>query len=226
MWSDRFAKVSEPKPKQTVVRVNAWEDDYCGDPLVSIVSALIDALENEKKPTENIVNAIKDVGNLSLAVLGQVSAKLSGVDLVKAGKTVKDKKAIREDDVSRNFFELYRLRKDALIALKAAIREFVNGDEPEIIILIDELDRCRPDYAISCLETIKHVFDIKGLVFILAIDRGQLECSAKAAFGGDLVFSGSSAESVGKIWRGGSRDLVCSRSLWRYFTVVRIRNIS
>jgi hypothetical protein len=50
------------------------------------------------------------------------------------------------------------------------------------------LDRCRPDYAISYLETIKHVFDIHGLVFVLAVDYEQLESSAKALFGEGLIF--------------------------------------
>jgi hypothetical protein len=48
--------------------------------------------------------------------------------------------------------------------------------------------RCRPDYAITYLETIKHIFDIKGAVFILAADRQQLENSAKTAFGLELDF--------------------------------------
>jgi predicted KAP-like P-loop ATPase len=30
-----------------------------------------------------------------------------------------------------------------------------------LIIFIDELDRCRPLYAIECLERIKHIFGIK-----------------------------------------------------------------
>ena len=34
--------------------------------------------------------------------------------------------------------------------------------------MIDELDRCRPDYAITYLETIKHIFSIKGTAFVLA----------------------------------------------------------
>ena len=50
------------------------------------------------------------------------------------------------------------------------------------------MDRCRPDYAIAYLETIKHIFDIKGAVFLLAADRQQLENSAKMAFGQDLDF--------------------------------------
>lgn len=75
-----------------------------------------------------------------------------------------------------------------MLSLKTAIRDFVESTEPKVLFLVDELDRCRPDYAIFYLETIKHIFDIKGAVFLLAADRQQLENSAKAAFGADLDF--------------------------------------
>ena len=72
--------------------------------------------------------------------------------------------------------------------LKAAIQKFVTSSEPRVLFLVDELDRCRPDYAIAYLETIKHIFDVQGAVFILAADRKQLENSARTAFGPDLDF--------------------------------------
>jgi hypothetical protein len=55
--------------------------------------------------------------------------------------------------------------------------------------MVDELDRCRPNYAVEYLETIKHVFDVHGLAFVLAVDKAQLESSAKALFGHDLNFT-------------------------------------
>lgn len=54
-----------------------------------------------------------------------------------------------------------------------------------IVIIIDELDRCRPDYAVKTLETLKHFFDIPGFVFILSIDEKQLKSSVKKLFGTD-----------------------------------------
>ena len=60
--------------------------------------------------------------------------------------------------------------------------------EHSILVIIDELDRCRPNYAIEFLETIKHLFDIRGLVFVIGVDKGQLASSAKALFGQELVF--------------------------------------
>ena len=60
------------------------------------------------------------------------------------------------------------------ISLKKALNENDNATE-NLFVFIDELDRCRPTYAIELLERIKHLLDIDGLVFILAMDcSGQL----------------------------------------------------
>ncbi len=95
---------------------------------------------------------------------------------------------MRQNEFKPDTFSVYEDRQKAMKSLKKAIQEFVEGSERKILFLVDELDRCRPDYAISYLETIKHIFDVKGAVFILAADRKQLENSAKKAFGADLDF--------------------------------------
>lgn len=51
------------------------------------------------------------------------------------------------------------------------------------MFFIDELDRCRPTFAIELLERIKHLFDIQNIVFVLSIDKEQLEASTAAAYG-------------------------------------------
>ncbi|MGF1834740.1 KAP family P-loop NTPase fold protein [Photobacterium sanguinicancri] len=50
-------------------------------------------------------------------------------------------------------------------------------------VFIDELDRCRPSYAVEMLETIKHIFNIPGVVFVVATDTEQLQHAVKAVYG-------------------------------------------
>lgn len=52
-----------------------------------------------------------------------------------------------------------------------------------IYICIDELDRCRPTYAISLLEGVKHLFNAKGVCFVFSTNLGQLSESVKAVYG-------------------------------------------
>jgi KAP family P-loop domain len=189
MWADSIKKnCSTDSP--VVVEVNAWNDDYCGDPFVALVSGLIESLNQEDPKAKSLLNAAKDIGWFLTGVGNQVVNKLTGVNVVSAGELAEKKKSVREgrQDHAEGYFDIYRAKRKALQSIKDAIRDLIRNGSPSILILVDELDRCRPDYAISYLETIKHVFDIHGIVFVLAVDRKQLECSAKAAFGVDLDF--------------------------------------
>lgn len=55
-----------------------------------------------------------------------------------------------------------------------------------LFILVDELDRCRPTYAISLLERTKHLFEADGVAFIFATDSGQLQHTVRGVYGGDF----------------------------------------
>ncbi len=105
---------------------------------------------------------------------------------MKAGDHAKKKKQERQQ--KPDFLKMFEERTDAHERLKVALKEAFGGDSPKAFIFVDELDRCRPDYAISYLETIKHVFDIHGLVFVLSIDYDHLQSSARSLFGQELAF--------------------------------------
>ncbi len=189
MWMDSMLD-KEDEENPLLVLLNAWESDYYGDPLFAIISSLIERLVEGGKSPNKIIEAAKDLGWFSTAIGGQIVKKIIGVDAVAAGDLAEKKKKGREEKFKANLdsFSIYESRKKAMNSLREAITELVEGDEPRILFLVDELDRCRPDYAISYLETIKHIFDIRGTVFILAADKKHLENSARTAFGAKLDF--------------------------------------
>ena len=190
MWADKLNKREGSTNTPLVVQVNAWNDDYCGDPFVSLVTAILEALECKNEDTRKIRNAAKDAAWFLTGLGGQVIQKFTGIDAVAAGEYAEKKGAARmeQQQPSGSLLEMFLKKKHALQLLKASINDIVKVDQPTVLIFVDELDRCRPDYAISYLETIQHIFDIHGIVFIIAVDRRQLECSAKAAFGVELDF--------------------------------------
>lgn len=190
MWKAQLESDSGKSVADFVIYLNAWESDYYGDPLFAIISALVEQLNKEEEKANDLIAAAKDFGWFSTAIAGQVVKKFTGVDAFAAGEVAEKKKKKSPDTtvLPPDSFTLYMQRKAAMEALKVAIQEFVDQSKPRVIFLVDELDRCRPDYAISYLETIKHIFDLNGAVFILAADRNQLENSAKTAFGRNLDF--------------------------------------
>jgi len=68
-------------------------------------------------------------------------------------------------------------------AIKAVETQSFNAP---MFVFVDELDRCRPTYAIKLLEDMKHLFEIDGLIFIVATDSEQLAHSVRAIYGADF----------------------------------------
>lgn len=140
-------------------------------------------------------------------ILTATAAEALGDVLAKPTETQKDiqKDAIKDggkgivDDAVSGFRDLATPSMDARIArfrrgqlaiseMKSALASIVgelNGTSypPPIVIIVDELDRCRPTYAIKLLEEIKHLFDVRGVVFILGMHGKQLGHSVTVAYG-------------------------------------------
>ncbi len=79
--------------------------------------------------------------------------------------------------------------KQAILAFKARLGtliehlETIDGVQLPVCVFIDELDRCRPDYAIRLLEGIKHLFGVPGLHFVVATNLTELTHSVRAVYG-------------------------------------------
>lgn len=187
MWT---AALYDREEKPLVITLNAWESDYNGDPLFAIVSALAKTIQEKGEAADTLLEAAKDFGWFATTIGSQIASKLTGIDPVAAGDNVEKKKAKRREGIlfDMDAFSIFERRRNAMHSLKNAIQEIISSSTPRAFFIVDELDRCRPDYAIAYLETIKHIFDIKGAIFILAADRKQLENSAKTAFGLELDF--------------------------------------
>jgi hypothetical protein len=196
MWKAQLDSRRESDANTSLcIMLNAWEDDYCGDPLLSLINAIEKELsgsirdEESKTHLESVREATRDLGWFMVGMANSAVSHWTGFDPAAAGELSESKKAIREKtQASPDILARFRARKKALQRLKGALKG-VFGESPNpVFVLVDELDRCRPDFAIHYLETIKHIFDIEGLVFVLAVDLKQLENSARALFGADLNF--------------------------------------
>ena len=196
MWLDdlKTRRASDPTLPRSVL-INAWESDYCGDPLVAIISALTAALKDpsDPEPKQDDANAIreglKDFGWMAVGLAnGFISSQL-GVDVGAAGELAERKRAERALAPAVNILEGFEAKQQALNVLKSNLVGAFGGETVRALVVIDELDRCRPDYAIHYLETIKHIFDVHGIAFVLAVDETQLGSAATVLFGERLVVS-------------------------------------
>lgn len=110
----------------------------------------------------------KDVKDDTKTTLSSIMSKTTELAL-KEHSTIK--KSIKE--FKKNMLEILNLIK-------------TQGKKLPLFILIDELDRCRPNYAIELLENIKHIFDIEGIYFIVATNSQELSHSINAIYGANF----------------------------------------
>ncbi|WP_310621414.1 KAP family P-loop NTPase fold protein [Flexibacterium corallicola] len=90
-----------------------------------------------------------------------------------------------------SLFKEHDAKKQTVTAFKNSVGNLLNcelkeGSKPPLFVLIDELDRCRPTYAIELLERVKHLFSIPDVVFVLATNTEQLCHSINAVYGGNF----------------------------------------
>ncbi|WP_213066736.1 P-loop NTPase fold protein, partial [Acinetobacter baumannii] len=79
--------------------------------------------------------------------------------------------------------ENYDKEKQSLQYFKEALAKITSKLDKPLVFIVDELDRCKPEFAIRLIERIKHFFDMPKVVFILAINKTQLEESINNFYG-------------------------------------------
>ena len=165
--------------KRRVIEINAWETDFAEDPLAALSYSLVAAI-----PEDSGTEKLKSAAVQLLRVAGPGAIRLLTGGLVNLDSAAQQEMGNAlakwaEDGLAR-FAEHEQSLRDFKDALKGMVAEC---DDRPIVFVVDELDRCRPTYAVAMLETIKHVFDVDGLVFVLAVNRGQLDRSARTLYG-------------------------------------------
>lgn len=180
----------ELKQHYPTVYIDAWQQDFSDDPLLTVISSIIDQL----KHIAGKENPIPEGMRQRLLGLFKVGSKLALKAAIKKAGLEEDDFSLEGEDANQLVNALcsnQKERYESIQYLKQEIRQWVEGavglsegklDYPAFI-LIDELDRCRPSYAVEMLETIKHIFDIPGVVFVLATDTEQLQHAIKVIYG-------------------------------------------
>ena len=176
---------------------NAWENDFSDDPLVSLIGELelgFDSivLDSKKKikAREHFLKA-KKLGAVLVKRSIPAAIKIVTAGVIDADKVSEEILMNLSEKLANDMIEKYEKDKSTILGFKERLRDFVKElarpegyeDTKPLILFIDELDRCRPTYALELLEKAKHFFNIEGIVFVLAIDKQQIGHSIKSVYG-------------------------------------------
>lgn len=172
------------------VYFDAFACDYSDDPFVSICAELAAVAPRNKK--SSFINAAKRIGAAAAPLATKVAfAAASHLIIGDHGSSELSKEAKKILDSTTSAAEKYiEKRIEELAKIKNARAEFskqlqdlASSQEKPLVFFIDELDRCRPDFAVQIIERVKHYFDCTNLVFVLVMHRSELEQAIKGVYG-------------------------------------------
>lgn len=187
----RMLQASFAAKQAPCIYFNAWKVDYVSDPLVALVAALDEIVPADAVNQRGFKARMATVKTLTTSVAkhGVVAlAKAATLGALDLDPVIEEIAADAAGNVANGLVESFQKDKAALERLRAelekAVSELISEDEERpLVFFIDELDRCRPSFAIEMLERIKHLFDVDRLVFVLSVDKKQLEASVGAIYG-------------------------------------------
>jgi hypothetical protein len=166
---------------------NAWENDFEMEPLVAMLGELKKLIG--KADNTSFKSLLEKGATISKRVLPSVAKTLSKRYLGEDFADIISNSAEAATDIFEDEVNEYINKKDNLLAFKKELENYVeeNNNGNPIVFIIDELDRCRPDYAVEVLEKVKHFFNVPGIIFILSIDKEQLSYAIQGYYGSDKI---------------------------------------
>ncbi len=199
---------NELKKDHPVIYFDAWKSDFTHDAMTALVDCFHAQLANPISDNKDLIKSFftksshfirKSIPSLAVGALKHKTGidgdeslieditDTFGIDIAK--KEVGDalKEVLKDILEQRKKVDGIEEFKTTLSAMAEAVVEVskLSSDEKQypVYVLIDELDRCRPNYAIEVIETVKHFFNTEHFVFVIATDTQQLQHSIKAIYG-------------------------------------------
>ena len=187
---EHFVKEEKKDKGYDVLFVNAWKSDFCEEPVLAILSEFMNWL---KKPEEsqdiigkiikNKTEIIKIISRASGIIANQWIRQKTDWDIKEIIEGAMPNQGEKTEFLGKRFLDNFNKRKEAIEQVKKAFLEYTK--KRKLLIIVDELDRARPDYAVRFLEDMKHFFDIENVAFLVAVNRGQMEKTVKCLYGQD-----------------------------------------
>lgn len=185
-----LGKEGETLPRYLIFRYNCWEYDYYDEPVIAIVASILDQIDDKEtvipqNVKDKIVGVLKILATELFGKVLQIAEAKTSLPLEKVAKIIEAGFSQSAESISEaNEYDHYFEFKTILNQLQDTISALAK--EQTLIFIVDELDRCLPNYTIKVLERLHHLFyGIPNVQVILAIDKGQLEHVVKQIYGHD-----------------------------------------
>ena len=200
LWAERLDKDDQFIP----IYYDAFQNDFSNDPFLSIAALIHETLKQkiehaggnsrQIEQLQYLKDATKELAiELMLMSSGMlITSMTSGIVSIKGIRDFFAKswnkliKGVIDVDVDEKF-ESHIKAKSSIESYQTQLKKILNFDEEvddkKIVFFVDELDRCRPDFAVQVIEKIKHLFNINNVFFVLTINKSQLLSTISSVYG-------------------------------------------
>jgi KAP family P-loop domain len=201
-WAGELRKKHFP-----VILFDAFENDYISDAFAALAREIVELVD--KNSGKEVVGV--DLKKKAISV-GKLLLKSGGKIALKIGTKVATAGLISDTDfkdalnsVGEEVSEVYENYMEELLEAPKKQRETINSFKKKlselsslislsndntkflpVVFIIDELDRCRPSFALDLLEKIKHVMSVPNVHFVLGVNLDQLRESVKVEYGPNI----------------------------------------
>ena len=174
----------------SIVEFNAWETDFAEYPFIALTAELthhIQKYADDNLPGEEI-EQMKKAAQVIIRHIGfnAVRGITGGIfDPETLSRAINGQN--KENHIDKKLAE-YEDTKNAIRDFKKKLQKiaatlFVSKANRPLMIFIDELDRCRPSYAVELLEVAKHLFSVNHIIFVLSLNRFELSQAVRGVYG-------------------------------------------
>ena len=167
VWKNYHSGKEPEFQAQLCVYYDAWENDNDEDPVLSLIYTILTGINSDYSFSEG-----KDV----LSIAASIGEFFTGRNIAEILKELR----------SASPLDSLKSKKE----LREKVNEFFNSLLPEkgnrLIIMVDELDRCKPSYAVKLLERIKHYFTNDRITFVFSVNTYELEKTIRKYYGDDF----------------------------------------
>jgi KAP family P-loop domain len=188
------------------IYVDAFITDFVDDPFIAVASEITQFAEAEfrankskSEKLEAFKKSTSKVGGQLLTLAAKIGVKAATLGVIK-DSDIEEFKEI-QSDIAKGTSDLvgkliedriasYQEEVQSISSFKKILQELASeinqhSNKP-LIVIIDELDRCKPTYAVALVEKIKHLFSVENIVFVLVMHKVQLEESVRCVYGQNI----------------------------------------
>ena len=185
------------KQEYIIIKYDAWENTFYSDPLIAILSCILDGLEDKLSKMKGYGKVAADLGKKrGKEIVDKLSENGGKIGFI--AKIIKEISEVIPDlknvslvtDTKDNQLAIFKSYKSLLHEIKELLNKLtekvlVSNEQTKLVILVDEIDRCLPDEQLKILERLHHLFDVKNCAVIVTMNQTCVAETVKTIYGID-----------------------------------------